>query len=404
LRSWKVFILLSVLIATACKDSPNSLGDDFIPNLDKYTFYQTDTASVKDSTYLNESYPEAKVYTEDMIVGKWGDYQSYGFLRFPMSAPDSIINMLRAGTINIKSTWVSMVSNYYLGESNADYDFSVHRITSDISLNNVSSSTFPNFTYDSEDISSARTFNDTLATFELSSSVIKNWILLHSSDSLSYQKNYGVILKPTASTNKVKGFLGYHTSLGNSIKIYFAFEKPGVYVDTLSAFATINSYYATKPFPDETDKYIYVNGTVTYKNKIHFKLPTLPTNAVMNLATLELWFDSTKSYKPSLSKTTYSELGSTVAVGYVTTPNSVTLDTASVLDLYQLSSPNRHKYKGDITKFVQKWINTGKNYGLILSLYDEEYDPSRLVFCGSNYPDVSMRPRLRITYSLRNKD
>jgi hypothetical protein len=404
LRSWKVFILLSVLIASACKDSPNSLGDDFIPNNDKYTFYQADTSAAKDSTYYSESYPEAKAYTEDLIVGKYGDYQSYGFLRFPMSAPDSIISMLKAGTINIKSTWVSMVSNLYLGDSTANYDFTVHRITSDISLDSISSRTFPGITYDDADISTARYHNDTLTTFQLNNSIVTNWIMRNSSDSSSYDKNYGIILKPTASTNKAKGFLGYSTSLGTAVMVYFVYEKPGVYVDTLSAFSTQNSYYATKPFPAETDKYMYINGTVTYKNKIQFKLPKLPTNAVMNLATLEMWFDSTKSDIAGICKTTYDALGTTVVAGYVTKAGTTTIDTSSVLELYRLTSPNRHKYKGDITAFVQKWINTGNNYGLILSLYDEEYDPSKLVFCGANYPVVSMRPRLRITYSLRNNN
>jgi len=388
---------------SACKDSPNEFGDDFIPANDRYSFYLCDTTSASDSTYYNETYPEYKSLAEAIVIGKLDDMESSAIVRFPMSAPDSIKTMLQAGTINIKSCWVKMNALYYSGGKNSTFDFTVHRITDSIDVTYLTSSQFNNVSYEAADVSYSHFFDDTLATFGLNNSLITDWIMVQTSDSNNYPRNYGLMIKPTSSTNKMMSFLAYETSLGNAIKVYFEFEKPGVYTDTLSAYATADTYSASCSAPTNTENYMTLVGAVTYKNKIYFDMPDLPSNAVMNKATLELFLDSTKSYLSTAVDTSYDAGGAIINVGIITEKNTLTIDTTNVLYV-SLSSLTPNKYLGDITAFIQQWINTGNNYGLILSIYGEEYDASKLVFYGTKYSVASLRPRLKIIYSLRNKE
>lgn len=396
------FVLLLSLLLSACKDSPSSFGDEFIPGNDRYSFSQADTSAVKDSTYFNESYPEVKSHTEAIVLGKYGNYHSTMMLRFPFTAPDSIKSMLTDGTITITKAWVSLVGRYYMGDSASPFNFTVHRITSNTDLNKVTASTFQSITYDAADIASNKNIVDTLTTFTLDPNVVRDWIRVQTADSTSVPKNYGILLQPTPETNKAYGYLGYSTTQGIAPEIYLVFQKGTQYTDTLSSFATRNTYYATAPFPTGTDQYITLQGTINYQNKLIFKLPKLPTNAVMNKATLDLYIDSTKSDIAKPSKSTYSELATVVDAEMIKTANTLDIDTTQVKYITRLSSPNRFRYSGDVTTFVQKWINTGENYGMIIAVDGQEYDGSKLVFYGSSYPDASKRPRLRITYSTRN--
>jgi hypothetical protein len=405
LKSWKVLILLSVLIVNACKEAPNSFGEEFIPPGDRYNFQQSESTSLKDSTYFYEQYPEAVSYSQKLIVGKYGDFKSTALVRFPLTAPDSIKTMLSTGAITIKSTWVEMISTHYFGDKNADFDFTVHKILNQIDYKKINASTFPAVTYDPVDISSQREYKDSITTFRLDKNVVTDWIKVQY-DSINTPRNYGVILKPTASTKKALAYYAYENTVSKGIRVYFEFEKvTGThYLDTLSAFATLDTYYAENPLPAETDKYIYLVGAVTYKNKIKFELPELPINAVMNKVTLELHFDSTRSIVGAPVDTNYTTMASTINIGRLMGSNSLIIDSAAISYLTKQSSPNQNVYSGDLSEFTQKWINEKNNYGLILFLSGEEYDASKLAFYGSNYPNAALRPRLKITYSLRNQE
>lgn len=405
MKSWKAFVLLSVLLLSACKDSPNSFGDSFIPAEDRYKFQLASANSSKDSTYYNELKPTSIAYSEAIVIGKLSSgFESSALMRFPFSAPDSIKTMLSDGTIQITNTWVEMVNLYTIGDYLQKFDFTAHRLTSEVDYTAVKSSNFSNITYDAADINAKpKSITDSLTTFWLNTSVVKDWIKVQY-DSLNTPKNYGIILKPSSSSEAAMAFLGYETTLGKAVKVFFEFKRETgyQYLDTLSAFATMDTYYAKLNTPAETDKYITLQGSVTYKNKIKFDLPQLPSNAVMNKAYLEFYVDSTKSDIATISKSKYGSTGSLIHVGLITKATGLEIDTASVNYIARQASPHRNKYAGDITSYAQTWINKGFNYGLLISVYGEEYDASRLCLLGTGYPDPALRPKLTITYSIKN--
>lgn len=397
-------ILLSVLFVNACKEAPNSFGEEFIPTGDKFNFQQSVSSALKDSTYFSEQYAENVSFSQEIVIGKYEDYKSSALVKFPITAPDSIKTMLSAGTIKITSAWAKMNSTHYYGEKTADYGFTVHKILNKVSFIGVNSSTFPNITYDPADISSQIEVKDTVTSFHLNTDVVTDWIKVQY-DSINTPRNYGVLIKPTASTKKAIAYYGYENTVSKGIMIYFEFKKlsTGVF-DTLSAYATLDTYYAEHPTPAETDKYITIIGTVTYKNKIKFELPVLPANAVMNKATLELHLDSAKSVRGVPVDTTFYAQGTVVNIGFITSANSVQIDSTSLSYVSKQAAPNGNTYLGDLTEFTQRWINEKNNNGLIFFLSNEEYDASKLIFYGTNYPVAALRPKLIITYSLRNQE
>ena len=405
MKSWKVLILLSVAIIYSCKEAPSSFGEEFIPPGDRYNFQQAESTSIKDSTYRNEGFPETNAYSQQFVLGKLGDFKSTVLIRFPLTAPDSIKTMLSEGRISIKSTWVEMISSHYYGNKTGNFDFTVHKILNQTDIRKINSTTFPSVVFDAADISSNRIIKDTLTTFNLDKDVVTDWIKVQY-DSINTPRNYGVMFIPTPSTNKLVNYFAYENTISKGVRVFFEFVKTGTgaYTDTLNAFATLDTYYAEKPIPVETDKYIYVTGGVTLQNKIKFDIPLLPNNAVMNKATLELYLDSAKSVVANPVDTNYTAMGIIVNVGVVTQSGSIQVDSASVNYITKQSAPNTKKYFGDITSFAQRWINLNANYGLILSISGGEYDATSLSFYGSNYPDPALRPRLKITYTLRNQE
>ena len=198
MRIWKVVILLSVLILSACKDSPNSFGEEFIPNGDRYSFSQVDSAAVKDSTYFNESWPEAKEASQAFVLGKNDGYESTALMKFPLTSPDSIKTMLLNGQITIVQSWVEMVSYTYFGKKDAPFDFTVHKLTNAINYTKVTDESFKNITIDPADITvGTKSYSgDSLTRFDLNPEVVKSWILLQTADSNKYARNYGIMLKP----------------------------------------------------------------------------------------------------------------------------------------------------------------------------------------------------------------
>lgn len=408
MKLWKAFILLSAAFLSACNDTPNSFGDDFIPNEDRYKFQQAENNSIADSNFYKEILPSSVSLGEAVVLGKSGDLVSTVLMRVPLTAPDSIKSMLQEGSITITSTWVKMNSLYYIGDKNGTFDFTGHRINAEVNFDNIKPSTFPSVTYDQSDIiiPGSKVLTDSTLIFKLNTNLVKDWIKVQY-DSVNTPRNYGIILKPTSNTTKLLSFLGYETTFGTATSVFFEFEKRNssglIYKDTLSAFATKDTYYATQPAPAQTDQYITVQGGFAYRNKIKFNLPQLPTNAVMNQAILEIYYDSLKSVTGTAIDTDYGNFGTMLNIGYITDPVKLSIDSLTVQFLSRQTSPYRGKFAGDITAYAQKWINEGKNNGLLLTINGEEYDLSRLVFFGSNYSVASLRPKLKITYSIRNK-
>ncbi len=407
MKIWKALILLSAAFLSACNDTPNSFGDEFIPSEDRYKFQQTENNSIADSNYYQELTPSTVSLGEAVVLGKKGDLESTVLMRFPLTAPDSIKSMMQDGSITITNTWVKMNSLYYIGDKNGTFDFTGHRLNNETNFDNIKPSTFPSVTYDQNDIivPGSKVLTDTTLTFKLNTNLVKDWIKVQY-DSLNTPRNYGIILKPTTNSAKLISFLGYETTFGTATAVFFEFEKRNstglVYKDTLSAFATKDTYYATQPVPAQTDQYIVIQGGFAHRNKIKFNLPQLPTNAVMNQAILEIYYDSLKSVTGTAYDPDFGNFGTMLNIGYITDPVKLSIDSLTVQFLSRQTAPYRGKFSGDITAYAQKWINEGKNNGLLITVNGEAYDLSRLYFYGTNYQVASLRPKLKITYSIRN--
>ena len=58
------------------------------------------------------------------------------------------------------------------------------------------------------------------------------------------------------------------------------------------------------------------------------------------------------------------------------------------------------KYSGELTSFVQKWVDsTSVNEGLLMKLSDEDVTANQLLLFSPTFPDSTKRPQLEILYT-----
>jgi hypothetical protein len=60
-----------------------------------------------------------------------------------------------------------------------------------------------------------------------------------------------------------------------------------------------------------------------------------------------------------------------------------------------------NKYSGDITAFVRNWITRKENNGMLIETGSPTSGLELFALKGSDYFEISERPRLRITYTVR---
>lgn len=104
-----------------------------------------------------------------------------------------------------------------------------------------------------------------------------------------------------------------------------------------------------------------------------------------------MYLDTTSSYYFSVSEKRI--------VANLITDSTTLEDTLSIIN----SEIQGNKYILQFNPFVQFWANgTFENKGIALSTLSKRLNIDKFVFYSPTYSDVSKRPRLRITYTIRN--
>jgi hypothetical protein len=60
-----------------------------------------------------------------------------------------------------------------------------------------------------------------------------------------------------------------------------------------------------------------------------------------------------------------------------------------------------NKYTGNITSFLRNWIDTDENNGLLLQAGNQFDGLELFAIYGSDALDLSLRPRLKVTYTIK---
>lgn len=384
------FYLFAVtILIVSCSQDPTSVGSELISQNEKIAFQELDS-------YQSNIFQKSANYQENLkfglsnvvLVGKNSYAESSILMRYHIYLPDSLLAFVKSGQYIVKSATMQMIPRYLLGDKTATLDFSVYQVRSDWSPVGFDRDSIPSLVYDPVDVSSGFTANDTLVKFNLKNDVVTEW-LKYSADSNSAPKNFGLLLKPKPSTQKIVGFYSaIASSSTNETILSVILERPSIRQDTVGVSPYYHIYYLTGSLPPQSNNLI-LQGGIGLKGTVFFDLSTLPKNIIVNKAILEL------NLNPIVTVDGEPQSDSLFAQMLAdSTTKKLTGDSSVVTIL----SKSENIFSGDIAWMVQKWQKGDTNQGILVSLYDEYSSAARVAFYGSNDPNKALRPKLKIIY------
>ncbi len=387
------FILILIFIFfAACEDSPSSIGLELIPGQD---LIKIDSINSRDASFQQNS-----AYFVDslnlgassrIIIGKDDRITSTGLLRFFIGIPDSITAYLDSDSIQVLSASVKIIPNYFLNGTTAEFDFTVHEITETWTPASFNQDSLNNLSYNQTDISTERTYTDSIITFKLPNDLVLKW-MKNSRDNTAFS-NDGLVFKPTAGTQRFVGFQALSSfGTGEFAKLNVEFQKINSIVDTIESIPSADIHVLDWSLPTVPADKILLHGGISTKGRVTFDLSKIPQNALVNKASLFLYADETQSNLASVASDTIN-----VRIFADSTANEIVANTST----YKLVKSGTY-YKGDVSTIVQLWLNGFDNEGFRISLSDELRSLSYLAVYGSIAADVNMRPRLELIYTNRD--
>ncbi|MFA3782074.1 DNRLRE domain-containing protein [Melioribacteraceae bacterium 4301-Me] len=388
-----IFIIIVIGIAFfACSDNPTSIGSNLLPNEDNVTFQVLDSnkdSLVQQSSFYKDSLNLAG--SSVVLLGKTDYAESRLLAKYFPTLPDSLKSYYKANQIRVKEAWLKLKPLYRLGSKSSNFNFFVYQIRQNWGLG-FNEDSLATFQHDNSNAASNLVITDTTLRINLGTNLIDEWIQYL--DSTISTVNYGLYFVPTPDTKQILGFQGASPNPDTTEPtIYFVLEKPNEWLDTLYILPSQNKHVVLSNMPYSNDE-IYLQAGYGLRGRLFFDLSKLKKGAVINKAVLELTMDESKS----MLSTIFND--SVVAAVRYADSLKTKLTSDSLFPINLKRSGNI--YSGDVTFFIQSWLNNGNNFGLRLTMGDELGSASRLVIYGSNYAETNKRPRLIITYSQKN--
>jgi hypothetical protein len=373
-------VLVSAVMFSACSDDPTSLGNNYMSNqlvgITKVSCDSLQTSSVVDK---NVSLGLAA----RLMLGKYNGTESSVLMKFDLtSCADSIITGVKNGTMSVEFAKVIMVKSYVIGNKTGAFSFTAHNCTN-AWTNSVTKDSLGAIGYSSEDVVVAHTDADSTYSFFINPSTVKGWF---------GGTNYGVFLKPDAGCQKIIGFNGLSISLSSTeyTQLILGIRNTGKVVDTLSSICPYyDVHIPVVKVPARNSSNMYVMGTAAVNSRLRFDLSSFPAHAMALNATLEIDVDSAACV-------TGSPRNDTLACRFLYSGSEISYDTSNAVILQR----QNNKFVGDVTKFVQRWLQNETNYGVLLSLGYETASLDFLSLYGST-AEKSKRPKLNIFYSFK---
>lgn len=383
------FVFLFFFVSS-CSDTPTDLGSDLL-NPDLIGVISFD--SQKDSVFQT-SYSFKKVIAlggaSRILIGKADNLTANALFVFTFIISDSLKQLVRNDSLIVLSAKVELTPDYVFGDSNATFDYSVHKINSSWVSSSFTADSFlsSKFSYEPNDLSSNRVEGDSLYSFDLDANTVKDWLKNQVDTSLA--KNNGIVILPTATTNKIVGFVAFNPEISNDTKVKAVVQRLGTTrQDTLTAFV-LSDVYVIIGENTVTPERMIVQAGVVSNSYLYFDLSKIPDNAVINYAKLSVELDT-------LNSKFGSSFTNSLRAFLVTNSDSLKVDENTPESLFR----NGKRYEGNVSAFVRYWLNQKDNQGIILKAGNENAGVEKFILKGSSYPVYEERPKLEIVYTVR---
>ncbi len=172
-----VIILFVVINFLSCSDDPpTSIGIDLLDGdfLIVSTFDTQDDSVSQSSSFFKEVVELG--LSSKVLIGKRDELEATTLMDFTFFIADSLRQDFLDGNITVNQAFIELTPQYTYTDTNAAYDFTVHKINSDWSITGFTSDSLANFSFDVEDLSSNKNFTDSIYTFDLDNDFVLEWI------------------------------------------------------------------------------------------------------------------------------------------------------------------------------------------------------------------------------------
>ncbi len=389
--SVKIFLfLITAVTLVSCENNPNSTGITFISPDDTLSTRvldsQLDSMPITNKNYLNYINTSS---SQNFLVGNYQNYTSKSLLKFVEINQDLDSASIVSAILTLK------YNNYSFNNKSGLTSMNVYQMTTDFNYStvlydSVSSSNYGSVSKGS--YSGTPTADTQKVNITLNNQMVKDW-LEYSADTSYPVKNYGMILLPDASSSTISGFYSFNNTTDLIPYITVIYSKNSV-VDT--ANINISEYVTLSNAPPSiipADRFVLQSG-VAYRNVLNFDLSKLPYNVIINNVNLQFTLDSKNSIISSATD-------KRVVLGMVV--DSVNNIDSIFVDAFQSDSVTYILSSTALNAIFQRW-NSGvvQNLGLSMKNYFETQNMDHFVFFSPSAAEISFRPRIRITYTLRN--
>lgn len=393
MRTQRYLFLLAAsvsLLFYSCSDAPRNFNSNLL-GADQINIQSVNSLTggfQQKSTSFKTVVPTGAATT--LLLGQLNNQKASILIQFAIFLDDSMKTDLASGAITITDGWVDLVRTNIYGDSTGAMDFSAHKITAPWTSYGFTSDSLNNstFTFDNTDISSNRnTSLDSINSFHLSTQYLTdlfNGLATNAPD-------YGILLQPASSSQKVVGYQAVLSGSTQQPALKIVVNKPGVYTDTLGFDGYGDVSVLDGDLPSVPSGDIVMQSSLVGQSTISFDVSSIPQNAIINQAKLYLNIDSVNSIFGS----SYSPVMAVFNIADSAAKLTDSTFSATTITQYDTT------YQGYITGFVQKWVTTKQNQGIIISPQDGLNGMDIFAFKGSNATEPWKRPRLEILYTIK---
>ena len=376
-----------MLLLYSCSDNPSSIGENLLKG-DNLIIKQLDSFNdtlAQESSFSQRTLSLGGSYS--LLVGKKDNVEASALVNFLIPIADSVKNSILADSISVVGANIQLIVNYPTKGNNASFDLTVHKIQSGWTPLHYTADSLSMLSYDPADISSNKSLNDSVAQFDISNDFAFS-MLKYAADSTG--TNFGLYIKPTDNSQKVVGYYSSYNGI-DIPQLTIAIQRLGASSqDTLIFYASSDVSVVTGSIPPTNLKSrIIVQGGLVVNSRLWFDVSRIPFNAIINDAEVTLNMDASETY---LGDTTNS-----VLAAFLTDSSAFVVDSTTNIITF---SRENNSMNGTITSYVQRWVNSRVNEGMLLFPRNEAGSVDLLTFIGSNAAD-SLKPRLHIIYTLK---
>ena len=386
LRNLFLLISASLVILNSCENNPGDVGLSFISPNDttgvKYLDSETDSLEITSSTFRNSVNTFA---SSIMLIGKYEQYESKTVLKFRDIPGDYDSSVVVSANLVLKN------SNYYYVNKTGTTAFNVFKINQDLNLATITIDSINSSTVGTTSLGnySGVVPDSQTISVAIDNQTVKDWLEV-AADTTYPVKNYGVMLQPSAASNTIRGFFSYANISEQIPYLEVVRTKNGV-TDTLTLNFSESVSLSDAPTSVIPQDRMLVQNGIAYRSTLNFNLSKLPSNVIINNATLQFTIDSKQSF--------LSESGNkTMIVGLIN-------DTANNNDTLFVNAFLRDSitYSVSLNQIFQIW-NVGNlpNLGVVLRGFYELQNLDKFVLFSPAVSDTTKRPRLKLYYTLRN--